>query len=164
VSGSRFYVIAAGGGAAIGRDLLQPAPALAREMGEGTHVIDTMAMPYEPMARRMEGGEPVYVEFGAWDTRGDADANLIEAVKKGYVPIVQAFLAKGADPKAADTRGGPAILWAVARGKADVLRLLLEAGADPNAADKDGDTPLKLAAQRGKSELAVILKAAGAKG
>ena len=164
MSASRFYVVAPGGGAAIGRDMLQSAVALAREMGEGTHVVDTLAMPYEPMARRIDGGEPVYVEFGAWDTRGDADANLIEAVKKGYVPIVQAFLAKGADPKAADRNGGPAILWAVARGKADVLRVLLEAGADPNAADRDGMTPLKLAGQRGKTELAAILKAAGARG
>jgi len=163
VSGSRFYVIAAGGAAAIGRDFLAPALARAREMGEVTHVIDTMAMPYEPMARRMEGGEPVYIEFGAWDTRGDANANLIEAVKKDYVRMVQAFLAKGADPMAADAKGGPAILWAVARGKAEVLRLLLDAGADPNATDRDVDTPLKLAAEGRKPELAAILKAAGAK-
>ncbi len=158
----RYYVIPPGGEAAFGYDSAEAARAVARDYGEGAHVIDTAAMPYYPMAERIEGGEPVYLEYGAWDTRVDRDRNLIEAVKKGYAPIVQAFLAKGADAKAADDTGGTALIWAVARGRAETVRLLLGSGAEVNARDADGMTALALAKRKNAQELAEILLAAGA--
>ena len=120
-------------------------------------------MPYHPMAERIEGGEPVYLEYGAWDTRVGRDRNLIEAVKKGYPPIVQAFLAKGADPSAADETGGTALIWAVARRRSESVRLLLAHGADVSASDADGMTALGLAKRKNLGEIAALLEAAGAK-
>ena len=158
----RYYVIPPGGTAAFGYDSAEAARAVACEYGEGAHVVDTAAMPYHPMAERVEGGEPVYLEYGAWDTRMDRDRNLIEAVKKGYAPIVQAFLAKGANVNAADSAGGTALIWAVARGRAETVRLLLENGASVNARDGDGMTALALAKRKDAQEIAEALLAAGA--
>jgi hypothetical protein len=109
-----------------------------------------------------DAGEPVYLEYGAWDTRVGVDRNLMEAVKKGYPPIVQAFLAKGANVNAADGDGGTPLIWAVARGQPETVRLLLESGADANAADAEGMTALKLAERKKLPEIAEILVAAGA--
>ena len=158
----RYYVIPPAGEAAFGYDSAEAARAVAQEYGEGAHVVDTAAMPYYPMVERIEKGEPVYLEYGAWDTRVDRDRNLIEAVKKGYAPIVQAFLAKGADAGAADKTGGTALIWAVARGRPETVRLLLDKGADVNARDADGMTALALARRRNAEEIAEILLAAGA--
>jgi hypothetical protein len=160
----RYYVIPPGGEEAFGYDSAEAARAVGREYGEGAHIVDTAAMPYYPMVERIEDGQPVYLEYGAWDTRVDRDHNLIEAVKKGYAPIVQAFLAKGADVNAADNSGGSALIWAVARGRAETVRLLLASGADVNAQDADGMTALALARRKKAQELAEILLAAGAEG
>lgn len=158
----RYYVIPPGGEDAFGYDSAEAARVVALDFGEGAHVIDTAAMPYYPMAERIEGGAPVYLEYGAWDTRVDNDRNLIEAVKKGYAPIVQAFLAKGANVDAADDTGGTALIWAVARGRAETVRLLLDSGAAVNARDADGMTALALARRKDAREIAEILLAAGA--
>lgn len=128
--------------------------------GEGTHIVDTLASPYYPMVQRIEDGEPVYLEYGGWDTRSHPEANLIEAVKKGYAPIVRAFLAKGADVNGADGNGGTALIWAVAGGNGDIVALLIAAGADLDAADSGGVTAIKLAEERGRDEIAEILRAA----
>ena len=160
----RYYVIPPGGEDAFGYDSSEAAKGVAREYGDGAHVVDTAAMPYYPMVERIEAGEPVYLEYGAWDTRVGRDRNLIEAVKKGYAPIVQAFLAKGADVNAADDTGGTALIWAVARGRAETVRLLLDSGAAVNARDADGMTALALARRKNAQEIADILLAAGAEG
>ena len=122
-------------------------------------------MPYYPMVHRIdEAGEPVYLEYGAWDTRVGLDRTLVEAVKKGYPPIVQAFLAKGANVNAVDDDGGTPLIWAVARGQPEIVRLLLSRGADVLAADTGGMTALKLAERKKLPEIAEILRAAGAAG
>ena len=159
----RYYVVSPGGEGAFGYDSAEAARAVACDYGPGAHIVDTGAMPYYPMVHRVdEVGEPVYLEYGAWDTRVGVDRNLIEAVKKGYPPIVQAFLAKGANVNAADGDGGTPLIWAVARGQPETVRLLLESGADANAADAEGMTALALARRRNAPELAEILLAAGA--
>jgi hypothetical protein len=105
----RYYVVSPGGEGAFGYDSAEAARAVACDYGPGAHIVDTAAMPYHPMVHRVDdGGEPVYLEYGAWDTRVGADRNLIEAIKKGYAPIVQAFLAKGANVNATDGDGGTA--------------------------------------------------------
>jgi len=150
-------------GSAGARGPSHAARAVACDYGPGAHIVDTGAMPYYPMVHRVdEAGEPVYLEYGAWDTRVDRDRNLIEAVKKGYAPIVQAFLAKGAEVNAADDTGGTALIWAVARGRVETVRLLLDSGAAVNARDADGMTALALARRKNAQEIADILLAAGA--
>jgi hypothetical protein len=159
----RYYVIPPGGEGAFGYDSAEAAQAVARDYGPGAHVVDTGAMPYYPMVHRVdESGEPVYLEYGAWDTRVGLDRNLIEAVKKGYPPIVQAFLAKGANVNTTDDDGGTPLIWAVARGQPETVRLLLKSGADVNARDGDGMTALVLARRKTAQEITEILLAADA--
>lgn len=157
----RFYVVGPGA-RAIGYDRLEVAIAVARQYGDGAEIIDTEATPYHPMAQRIEGGEPVFLPYGAWDTKGSLGQNLIEAVKKGYAPIVRAFLAKGADVNARDGGGGSALMWAVARRSPDIVALLIEAGADVNARDRNGKTALVLARSKGLGEITDSLARAGA--
>lgn len=157
----RFYVVSAGAAPA-GYDRLDVALTVARQYGDGTDVVDTMATPYHPMVQRIEEGEPVFLEYGAWDTKGSLGQNLIEAVKKGYAPIVRAFLAKGADVNSRDGAGGTALMWAVARRVPDIVTLLLEAGADVNARDRNGKSALALARARNLGEITDSLIHAGA--
>jgi hypothetical protein len=165
VAEHRYYVMPPGGEGAFGYDSAEAAEAVARDYGPGAHIVDTGAMPYYPMVHRIdEAGEPVYLEYGAWDTRVGLDRNLVEAVKKGYPPIVQAFLAKGANVNAVDDDGGTPLIWAVARGQPEIVRLLLSRGADVLAADTGGMTALKLAERKKLPEIAEILRAAGAAG
>lgn len=159
----RFWVISPDGAATLGFELRQAAETAACAYGDGAHVVDTLAMPYEPMAQIVHDGAPTYVGFGAWDTRVGLEQNLIEAVKKGYPPLVRAFLAKGARPDAADLRGGTALIWAAARGSAEIVRLLIAAGADVNARDAEGNSALMLARRKTRTEIAEILVAAGAR-
>lgn len=127
------------------------------EFGEGTHIVDTMAAPYFPMFHRVETGAAVYLEFGGWDMVARPELNLIEAVKKGCPPIVQAFLAKGCDPNATDRNGGTALIWAAAKGDSDAVRLLIAAGAVINAEDSKSMTALKMAQNKGREDIAALL-------
>lgn len=159
----RYYVRSPDGRMIAGYDNLDTAMYVAREYGEGAHLVDTGARAYHPMVRAVVDGELQYLEFGGWDTgRRGLDGDLIDAIKKGHVAIVHAFLAKGASADARDADGGPALLWAVARGKADIVALLIAEGADVNARDGDGTGALDLALKRNKSEIAEMLRHAGA--
>ena len=157
----RYYVIAPGG-YAVGYDSTEAAVRVAQEYGEGAHIVDTLATPYHPMAQRIEGGQPVFLEYGAWETRIGEDRNLIEAAKKGCVPIVQAFFAKGGNVNAVDERGATPLIWAVARRSSEIVGVLIAAGADVGVRDANGMTALKLAGQKNLAEIATILRAAGA--
>ena len=160
----QYYVIPADGGPTVGYDNHDVAVTVARDYGDGAHIVDTMAMPYHPMAERIENGEPVYCEYGGWDIRGGADGNLIEAAKKGYPPLAQAFLAKGAQIDAVDGNGATALFWAVARRSLDLVALLIEHGADVNMRDLDGLSALGLAEQKKLDAIAAALRSAGASG
>ena len=159
----RYFVRAPDGRAIFGFETAEAAATAAREYGDGAHVIDTLAQAYLPMLQELRGGELVISGFGGWDTgRFGLDRDLIEAIKKGHVAIVHAFLAKGADPNARDKHGGPALHWAVGGGKAEIVRLLLDEGADATARDGAGQSALDLAEARGKGEIAALLRRAGA--
>ena len=106
------------------------------------------------MFHRVETGAAVYLEFGGWDMVARPELNLIEAVKKGCPPIVQAFLAKGCDPNATDRNGGTALIWAAAKGDSDAVRLLIAAGAVINAEDSKSMTALKMAQNKGREDIA----------
>jgi|TARA_B100001964_G_C14132655_1_gene553632 hypothetical protein len=158
----RFYVVSPGGSTVAGYGNHQGAEAAALAFGDGAHVVDTLGLPYQPAVMIVDGGELVYVGYGSFDRRLGLDANLIEAVKRGYLPIIRAFLAKGADINAPDKNGGLALHWAVAKGKNEIVRLLIEAGATVNRADINGMTPLQLAESKNRREIAAMLHAAGA--
>lgn len=159
----RYYVRSPDGSAIAGFDQLSSARHAALAYGNGADVIDTLAQAYHPMLQEVSGGELVYAGFGGWDSgRHGLDYDLIEAIKKGHVALVHAFLAKGASANAKDRRGGPALMWAIGGGYADCVRLLLASGADANAKDAEGVTALALARRKNRSDLLEILLAAGA--
>ncbi len=159
----RYFVVSPDGETCVGYERRDIAKGAALEYGEGAHIVDTEARPYEPMVMRIEGREPVYLEHGAWDTRGSADDNLIEAVRHGYAPIVRAYLAKGAQVDARDERnGGTALIWAAAGKSPEVVRLLLDMGADVDARDRGGMTALAIARRKERAENIALLEAAGA--
>ena len=134
------------------------AQAAALEYGEGAFVIDTKASTYNPMLHRVEQGELIITGFGGWGGgRMGLDDDLIEAIKKGHVAIVHAFIAKGGDVNARDRRGGPALHWAVGGGKIEIVRLLLDHGADIACVDSSGQTAKQLAHKRGREEIAALL-------
>jgi len=157
----RYYVVARGA-APVGYDLLDVAITVARQYGEGTDIVDTLATAYQPMVQRIVDGQPTYREFGAWPTHAAPDQNLIEAAKKGCPAIVSAFLAKGADVHARDARGATALMWAVVRRVPESVELLIAAGADLNARDRDGMSALTLARSKNLPAIAELLAAAGA--
>jgi len=154
----RFFVISPDGGRIDGFEAPVSAEAAALAHGDGAHIVDTVAQVYHPIAQFVENGEVKYLEYGAWDTSVSPDDNVIEAVKKGYAPIVQAFLAKGGSASAVDAKGGTALHWAAARGIKDVVLMLLEAGADPAAGDSKGRTPAEIAMSKHPEIAAAILE------
>ena len=158
----RYYVIPADERDIVSVDKPELAARFAVELGDGAHIVDTEAAAYFPMVQRIEDGEAVYLEYGGWDTSIGLDANLIQAAKKGYAPLVRAFLAKGAAAGAADGDGGTALIWAVAGGDGDCVALLIAAGADIDASDADGTTALALAQRKGRTAIAELLTRAGA--
>ncbi|MDH5747921.1 MAG: ankyrin repeat domain-containing protein [Rhodospirillales bacterium] len=158
----RFYVVTPDNSAAAGFENTEGAEAAAVAYGDGAHVVDTEAMPYQPSVRVVEGGEIAYVGFGMFDSRKGAGGGLIEAAKKGFPPLVRAYLAKGADPNSTDPHGGTALHWAVAAGNEEAVRMILAEGADPNLPDGKGAPPLKLAEERNKPKIIKLLKDAGA--
>jgi len=155
----RFYVIPASGKMIVGFDLAEAAEKVALEYGEGTHVVDTLAKNYQPMLQVVMDGELLIAGVSGWDTGkpGMLDRDLVEAVKRGKVPIVQAFLAKGASPDARDAKGGSALHWAAGGGHPEIVAVLLEAGADPHVQDANGLTPLDVARRRGHEDVATLL-------
>ena len=168
-SGPVRYFVRSGDGRAIhGFARLEAASLAAIEHGVGAHLVDTLAQAYFPIVQEVAlaaSGEKelTYLPFGGWDTgRFGHDRDLIEAIKKGHVAIVHAFLAKGASANARDAKGGPALHWAAGRGVADVVRLLIRSGADVRALDAGGKSALDIARGKGRAEIADILERAGA--
>jgi len=155
----RYYVRSPEPHALYGFDLIEAAALTAREYGEGTFVVDTMAQAYMPMLHQVRDGELVYAGFGGWDTgRFGLERDLIEAIKKGHEAIVQAFVAKGADVNGCDSSGGPALHWAVGGGKPEIIHLLLKAGADTTTLDSHGLTAAQVAQKRGRDDLVKVLR------
>ncbi len=164
----RYWVRSPDGRVAYGFEREQVATSVALEYGVGAALIDTLAQAYMPMLQVVErcDGELRLVlgPVGGWDTgRFGLDRDLIEAIKKGRVEIVHAFLAKGASANAADNKGGRALHWAASRGEASVVDLLLNQGADIAALDASGRSALTVAEARGKKEVADLLRSRGAR-
>ena len=156
----RFFTVSPDLEIAAGFENRAGAQAAALAFGDGAHVIDTMSQPYQPAVLEVAGGELIYVGYGSFDRRDGLDANIIEAAKKGYAPIVRAFLEKGADVNAAADNGATALHWAAAKGSADIAGVLLKAGADPRRTDANGLTALMLAEEKGHGAVAELIQAA----
>lgn len=164
----RYWVRSPDGRVAYGFEREQVAVSVAMEYGVGASLVDTLAQAYMPMLQiveRVDGELRLALgPVGGWDTgRFGLDRDLIEAIKKGRVEIVHAFLAKGASANAADDKGGRALHWAASRGEASVVELLLNQGADIAALDARGRSPLAVAEARGKQIVAELLRSRGAR-
>ncbi len=146
----RFVVVTADRRAVGGFDNVQGAEAAAVAFGDGAHVIDTNSGPYQPAVQVVEDGELRLVGYGAFDRAQGLDGNLVEAAKKGVLPAVIAFLARGADVNATGPGGGSALMWAVARGNQEMFHTLMNAKADPDLADNSGLTPRRLATKKNR--------------
>ncbi len=160
----RYYVRAPDGRAIYGFDKAEAAEFVALEYGVGAAMVDTLAQAYMPMLQEVAllDGKPALVlgPIGGWDTgRFGPDRDLIEAIKKGHVALVHAFLAKGASANARDANGGGALHWAAGRGVPAIVALLLAHGADPAMRDASGRRPLDIADSRGRAEVAALLRA-----
>jgi ankyrin repeat protein len=95
----------------------------------------------------------------------DQNEALISAIRKSDLRQVQELLKKGADAKAKDGHGTPALVLAAEsdyRGRMELVKLLMEKGADVNAKTKGGWTALMEAALRGHVELVKLLLVKGA--
>lgn len=164
----RYYVRSRDGRAIYGFDRIEAATVAALEYGVGAHLVDTMAQAYFPVAQEVkldDKGERTleFLPIGGWDCgRFSPDRDLIEAIKKGHVAIVHAWLARGADANARDDKGGPALHWATARGRTDIVALLLKSGADATARDLRGQSALEIAKAKGHAEIAELLEQHGA--
>jgi ankyrin repeat protein len=67
---------------------------------------------------------------------------LLDAVKAGDLPAVQAALAAGADVNRADDTARTPLMLAAGLGRTDLVQLLLDNKADVNARDAEGRTAL----------------------
>ena len=165
----RHYVRSPDGRAIFGFDRLEAATEVALQYGLGAHLIDTLAQAYFPMAQEVRAGadgtpELAYLPFGGWDTgRFGLDRDLLEAIKKGHVALVHAFLAKGASANARDAAGGSALHWAAGAGKPVIVELLIKHGADVLARDGRGRSALDVARAKRHATVADLLLASGAK-
>jgi len=154
----RYFVRSPDGRAVFGFESTEGAKTAALAYGEGAFVVDTNAQTYFPMLHSVRDGEVVITGFGGWGAgRMGLDRDYIEAVKKGHVAIVHAFLAKGADVNARDASGGPALHWAVGSGKPEIVQLLLEHDVEVDAVDGNGQTARDLAEKLDRPVLMELL-------
>jgi ankyrin repeat protein len=87
---------------------------------------------------------------------------LMYAAGCGHVPVVEQFLANGADVQAADERGWTGLMYAAAEGQLSVVQALIKAKAGIDAANERGETPLLLAVRGNHLEVVQELVAAHA--
>ncbi len=87
---------------------------------------------------------------------------LCIAASEGDMDKVSALISRGADPRAKDRFGTPALIHASGAGQKDVVRLLLSRGAEVNASGFLGITALLQASANGHAETVKALLDAGA--
>ncbi|KAK4170041.1 ankyrin repeat-containing domain protein [Cladorrhinum sp. PSN259] len=92
----------------------------------------------------------------------DSATPLILASQLGYLGVIKALLANGADQNATDDHGNTALLFAAQSGHTKVVDLLLEKGADPDLSDALGKTAIMLAIASEHFDVARSLIAKGA--
>ena len=91
-----------------------------------------------------------------------ADAQLLQAVKRGDATGVREILGRDADVNVRQGDGATALHWAAHLNDLETVDLLLRAGADVDAANDLGVTPLWVAATAGSAAMvAKLLEARG---
>jgi ankyrin repeat protein len=91
------------------------------------------------------------------------EKDIWTAAKKGNLPAVKAFLAKGTKVDAPDPDGGStALSMAALAGQAQTVNFLISKGANVNIKHKDGGSPIHGAAFLGHAETVKILLDNGA--
>ena len=88
--------------------------------------------------------------------------SLNSAAANGFLDVVRALLAAGANVEAKDHNGRTVLFYAASMGHLDIVRELLAAGADVEAKNNYGDTVLFYAADVGLLDIVRELIAAGA--
>ncbi len=83
---------------------------------------------------------------------------LTGAVYKGFNPIVQRLIDKGANVNTANGSGQTPLMFAALFGREQAARLLLQAGANPATADNTGNTPATLAKAQGNQTMLDLLQ------
>lgn len=88
---------------------------------------------------------------------------LLLAITRQDVELLRLMVDKGADLKARDKSGSPAIMWAAFNetGDATMIEELLRLGADPFAVNRAGEDALAWALRRGETAAVVALRNAG---
>ncbi len=158
---SRYLLRSPDGESITGYSESDDAERAAVRLGEGAHLVDTLAPVYVPMIQRVVDGKLQILGVGGWGAdRLSLAQNLVQAIKRKQVAIVHAFIARGADPDTRDEAGKPAIIWAVASGHPEIVQFLLACGADPSVTDPNGTTALGLARKRELPEIIDLLERA----
>lgn len=98
----------------------------------------------------LDAGLPINLANDSGDTL------LMLAAYHGRINVVDALLARGADPDRTNDRGQSPLAGAVFKGEDDVVRALLAAGADPGAGTP---TALDTARMFGRVDLVELLSA-----
>jgi ankyrin repeat protein len=93
---------------------------------------------------------------------GEPMSLLNIASQKGFGPIIQELVTKGAKVDEKDSTGGTALFEAAAAGQTEAVKILLEKGTNPNIQDKHGATALMCAADQGHLDSVNLLLAKGA--
>jgi hypothetical protein len=90
-------------------------------------------------------------------------SELVEAIRKGDLAMVQEITARGSSLDEPDKEFGiPPLGWAALYGNVDIARLLIDAGANVNERDRNGYRPLHSAAFLGRSKVFDLLLERGA--
>ncbi len=92
----------------------------------------------------------------------DGSSPLLWAVYRVDHELVDALLARGAEPDQRNVLGAVPLAEAASLNDERLVRSLLQAGADPNLGNQDGQTPLMLAARGGSLPIVEMLVQAGA--
>ena len=150
-----LHVAAAEGHIEAVRLLLQHgAEVNARDRWGSTALSEAIRFQHEACARVLRE------EYGGRVFDRKSHFELIDAVARGDLPAVQAFIDEGIDVCQADYDQRTALHLAAAEGKVEVARLLIAAGADVAARDRWGSTPLQEAIRFRHPETAVYLESA----
>ncbi len=106
------------------------------------------------------GTTALLLDLGAApDGQADRAGNtaLMGVAFKGYLPIAQLLIARGADVNARNGAGQTALMTAALFGHAAIIELLRGHGADPALTDAMGNTARSIAAAQGNVVVAALL-------